>query len=131
MRISDWSSDVCSSDLAVEQPRRLLRSEIIRHRAALLEPVGRNREPAGVAEYLHLVGDIMFALLEPRAQPQEIVPLLLGKRRLERGLDDLPIMRIARRLLFVGAGRRARPGQILLPPAEERDFGDDERLLGP
>src|SRR3546814_7921285 len=83
-----------------------------------------------VAEYLHLVGDIMFALLEPRAHPQEIVPLLLGKRRLERGLDDLPILRIARRLIFVGEGRRDRPGQILLPPADEREFGDDERQIG-
>src|SRR3546814_9431228 len=82
---------------AVEQPRRLLRSEIVRHRAALLEAVGRHRQPAGLAEYLHLVGDKMFAVLEPRAHPQEIVPLLLGERRLERRLDDLPILRIARR----------------------------------
>src|SRR3546814_16070781 len=34
-------------------------------------------------------------------------------------------------LIFVGEGRRDRPGQILLPPADEREFGDDERLLGP
>src|SRR3546814_5030735 len=99
MRISDWSSDVCSSDL--------------------------HRQPAGLAEYLHLVGDKMFAVLEPRAHPQEIVPLLLGERRLERRLDDLPILRIARRLIFVGEGRRDRPGPILLPPADEREFGDE------
>src|SRR3546814_14836223 len=73
-----------------------------------------NPMTAGLAEYLHLVGDKMFAVLEPRAHPQEIVPLLLGERRLERRLDDLPILRIARRLIFVGEGRRDRPGPILL-----------------
>src|SRR3546814_11455038 len=49
---------------------------------------------------------------------------------LERGLDDLPILRVARRLIFVGEGGVHHALHIPLPPPDEREFGDDELLLG-
>src|SRR3546814_6872282 len=54
-----------------------------------------NPMTAGLAEYLHLVGDKMFAVLEPRAHPQEIVPLLLGERSEEHTSELQSLMRIS------------------------------------
>src|SRR3546814_8131130 len=71
MRISDWSSDVCSSDLAPFRPVHLMREEIAQHRHRTprhpisrrmperLHPasaVGKDREVTscrGLACYLH------------------------------------------------------------------------------
>src|SRR3546814_3276074 len=48
MRISDWSSDVCSSDLRVDQRlARLVHREPQKQRVAFLDQVGGAFEPLG------------------------------------------------------------------------------------
>src|SRR3546814_9047109 len=69
MRISDWSSDVCSSDLARRADRRhvQLHMRLLRRAAALLEVAGRagrrdifpGRPPAGAARNDMVEGQVV------------------------------------------------------------------------
>src|SRR3546814_5218179 len=75
MRISDWSSDVCSSDLAGEVDRR--QRGQLRHRSQLLE--GEFRGPLGA-----------------RGDPGQAVGAVDGHRRSEEHTSELQsLMRIS------------------------------------
>src|SRR3546814_8098646 len=56
MRISDWSSDVCSSDLDVGG---VVRARAIARRIdADLAIIDKRRERAGVSEVMNIIGDV-------------------------------------------------------------------------
>src|SRR3546814_10112553 len=63
MRISDWSSDVCSSDLRVRPPAaRPLRAGLrTRLRPAALRPHGRHRPGAGAPTHGRPLGRVEVA----------------------------------------------------------------------
>src|SRR3546814_1649622 len=68
MRISDWSSDVCSSDLV----------EILK-----LEDIFRIRQPLVVAEFVAHIGQDQQARRDPQRQPGDVddrISAVLGKR---------------------------------------------------
>src|SRR3546814_1318695 len=52
MRISDWSSDVCSSDLGVEQKARQFKAEMDDYSAILVQALG-DRLAEAFAERMH------------------------------------------------------------------------------
>src|SRR3546814_6466778 len=62
MRISDWSSDVCSSDRTVVAGRELMRSIRVIARRALL--TGRQRGPLGLLDPATAAGDRMRLPIE-------------------------------------------------------------------
>src|SRR3546814_3058199 len=61
MRISDWSSDVCSSDLLVREPA--LRTALLRLLLALLEP---NQQAAA--------RQLLLGMCQPQDIPEEFPP---------------------------------------------------------
>src|SRR3546814_8025175 len=85
MRISDWSSDVCSSDLDVEvSPRRAVLDE------ALQELRGGDRAAGPPATDVLHVGDVAVDLLvvlaAERQAPQRLANRLAGGSELRRQL---------------------------------------------
>src|SRR3546814_18475805 len=97
MRISDWSSDVCSSDLPVgEHAEALLRElvlgdamEVVERRlgapAEREEPVHVGLRPVEYASQLVPVHDLLEGkLLNRRAGDDEAVELLLADRQIGR-----------------------------------------------
>src|SRR3546814_9806316 len=69
MRISDWSSDVCSSDLAAV---RLLQQDFIWRAAPVRQRLALEIIIAGQTDEFHRVGDI---LIEPCPQTPEAIIL--------------------------------------------------------
>src|SRR3546814_10208111 len=100
MRISDWSSDVCSSDLKILAPQALvvgMMAERERHRdAKLFGPHRDSRQPRTeeIAIFLnerHDVADFLEFLVDPAFLisgriGREFVMLAARVDRLERGL---------------------------------------------
>src|SRR3546814_12649077 len=119
MRISDWSSDVCSSDLELVALARHLKDFLLREaeRVALkllfqrLEPLDRTRNRLPVGEHA--------------AQPAVVDEVLagaagrLGDRvlRLTLGADEQPLAAMGRRL----APAIPRPGTQRKPLRKTRD----------
>src|SRR3546814_20459892 len=84
MRISDWSSDVCSSDLAVShsvEAINALRTTTESHeRIAVVELFGRRSgETALLAGFLAQVDRTVIA--EVTADPDVLLPLLVADRK--------------------------------------------------
>src|SRR5690606_32787101 len=106
------------------------RAEIAPHRTALLEAISGHRQAARIAEDFHLVAQIVLAALEPRAACEKRIPLRLGEGRFESGANDLPVSRIAGKLVGGGVGSRNRRLHVLLPPAHNREFENEKLLVG-
>src|SRR3546814_8700148 len=90
MRISDWSSDVCSSDLAVR------RGDVPRNRDAVLHY--RIAERAAAAERLFAPGDIILIEIvgvEARVEPGDV-----DFERVRRAELDADIGAVAFAVLF-------------------------------
>src|SRR3546814_6067613 len=91
MRISDWSSDVCSSDLPVErdadQPREMMERRVERHHRA-----PRNHVDDGLAPQLHLAigGEQIIEARVPATHPHVAQPLGL------RAQEDVAADTVAR-----------------------------------
>src|SRR3546814_14425550 len=71
MRISDWSSDVCSSDLLVRAPEAIRGSVPAQHPrhpqvAALVARVRREFDPAGIFETGRFLGEARADLFRAR-----------------------------------------------------------------
>src|SRR3546814_14173379 len=98
MRISDWSSDVCSSDLA----QRPLAAAPAAHRQALLAV-----EP----EHL-LVVRLQALACQQDAQPPVTEPAPLAGQPARAGPPDI----VAYHTLGVLTGRPVQPGQAAGPP---------------
>src|SRR3546814_14195298 len=68
MRISDWSSDVCSSDLEIGQAE-LREGEFLRHHGGLRQASGHALAPCGfvlgVCASVFVGGDVVKNLLRP------------------------------------------------------------------
>src|SRR3546814_15588757 len=106
MRISDWSSDVCSSDLlSASVPSR---SKAIR----AFMPIAPRWRLGNRACRARLLGDRLLASEQP--------PPVFGTDRLYRRRKERP----ARRSL--GGGRQDRQAYARFPP----DFVSEERLVG-
>src|SRR3546814_6974722 len=80
MRISDWSSDVCSSDLFVDDAGEVVGLlQVAVARARLLAQRGNQRVAAGVVDQ-HVVGrDAGLAAVEPLAGGQARCGLFDGE----------------------------------------------------
>src|SRR3546814_5044799 len=91
MRISDWSSDVCSSDLCGNGSRALAR--FVRERGLSSKPAIRVRTRTGVLELQHVEGNrYRVDMGVPRLEPAD-VPFTAAARAdrytltLEQGAD--------------------------------------------
>src|SRR3546814_2125260 len=86
MRISDWSSDVCSSDLAVEHrggDARLV-FQMLGHRAALVAPARQHhRRPEG-DEFFEMRGPVVDRFVEQGAD------LGIGVHPVVKGRNQAP-----------------------------------------
>src|SRR3546814_4296626 len=93
MRISDWSSDVCSSDLEAPEHRRHRRAFVGRHRGQRLDgavpAVGQDH--AAQARHGHFVTVALAVLVGQREQHQwhafarlALVPVSFHRRQLHR-----------------------------------------------
>src|SRR3546814_12148355 len=95
MRISDWSSDVCSSDLGAGEPHALLRDPPGGRHA------GRGPEPAqeGPAAHVRATGEPVEAQIVPQvlADPVEQRPDRASPRSRDRRLDVLGLAALALR----------------------------------
>src|SRR3546814_11384834 len=89
MRISDWSSDVCSSDLDSEVllnmfARELDRQQVLGPEAAFRAIEGVNRRTrGGYAVVATVLGLGLVAFRDPHG----ISPLVLGRREVEGGTE--------------------------------------------
>src|SRR3546814_8832527 len=105
MRISDWSSDVCSSDLRLSEPeRKAVRSALGRIVAA--------------AVLIWVLGFALWVVLLPERgddgiRTDGIVVMTGGPGRVDRGVDLLRAGR-AKRLLVSGVARTVRPHELAL-----------------
>src|SRR3546814_11923114 len=119
MRISDWSSDVCSSDLRVERPGRRLDEFQPLHRHVVAERIRRDDirvrdlgvdQRAGQAEVpalARLEGDLRLYAVKPRLADVGIVVRC----------DKAVIARQARLLAFILVVEQSRVDRQ--PPVEE------------
>src|SRR3546814_10820431 len=93
MRISDWSSDVCSSDLAFGLERDVVLR--VRRRLAVLADIGAQKAPvAGVARPLEVV--LVAAVLADRCrrrvhQPHVLDLELAAQRELEPAVEVVDV----------------------------------------
>src|SRR3546814_6069925 len=77
MRISDWSSDVCSSDLVADREDR-----VIERRLRLAEPGGRAAPPV-IDQYVK-VGEPLDMVPPHRRDEDRVARLKLHRLRLDR-----------------------------------------------
>src|SRR3546814_5529425 len=81
MRISDWSSDVCSSDLLEFHLFAAFVGGVVE--ILKLEDIFRIRQPLVVAEFVAHIGQDQQARRDPQRQPGDVddrISAVLGKR---------------------------------------------------
>src|SRR3546814_3332282 len=110
MRISDWSSDVCSSDLGAE-------AEFGGKRVHLFRPMVLGDRAAPLATLARRIAEARKALtLRPAVHVvEEFAALLGGRGRGDRAND-------VARGDDIGEAAEARAGEV------QRDVGDDQRV---
>src|SRR3546814_1459189 len=111
MRISDWSSDVCSSDLCFERVRRLRQQGLIRGFTALLDPQKLDR---GLLVFVEIVLDRTTPdVFDQFARAVRDMPEVLECHMVAGGFDYLIKVRVrdmeAYRQ-FLGASLTSLPG---------------------
>lgn len=100
------------------------------HRPPPAVSVRRDGEAFGGAESQHLIAQEMLVAFVPRARGKKCVPLDLGARTLDRGLNHLPHQGLAGEPVPVGELRRNHVLQVCLEIPDQRELGHQERLVG-
>src|SRR3546814_1560756 len=91
MRISDWSSDVCSSDLLAAQPRHLALADAIQAHGAhqIVDRAGGDALDVG---FLDDRGQRLLGQAPGLQEGREVAPLAqLGNPQLDRAGTGLPV----------------------------------------